>query len=63
MFLLQGHPLHGTETESHAILDKFVEYGGNFIDTANVYKDGKSEEILGNWLCKYDSYLSSRAAF
>jgi aryl-alcohol dehydrogenase-like predicted oxidoreductase len=35
------------ETESRRILDKFVEVGGNFIDTANVYAAGASEEILG----------------
>ncbi len=28
----------------------FVEAGGNFIDTADVYAGGKSEEILGRWL-------------
>lgn len=36
--------------ESHAILDRFVEAGGNFIDTANVYAGSKSESILGDWL-------------
>ena len=28
----------------------FVEAGGNFIDTANVYSRGKSEEVVGQWL-------------
>src|SRR5208337_696906 len=32
------------------MLDRFVEAGGNFIDTANVYNDGVSEEIIGRWL-------------
>jgi len=41
-----------SETESHAILDRFVELGGNFIDTADVYQQGLSEEIIGNWLSK-----------
>ncbi|ELT99608.1 hypothetical protein CAPTEDRAFT_20923 [Capitella teleta] len=41
-----------SENESHAILDKFVEMGGNFIDTADIYCNGLSEEILGNWLKK-----------
>lgn len=36
--------------ESHAILDRYVADGGNFIDTANVYNDGKSESIIGDWL-------------
>jgi len=38
------------ETLSHQMLDKFVEAGGNFIDTADVYSTGISEEILGRWL-------------
>src|SRR3954447_10964196 len=40
------------ETVSHAQLDRFVEVGGNFIDTANVYSRGVSEEIIGRWLAK-----------
>ncbi|MFW5771795.1 MAG: aldo/keto reductase [Phototrophicaceae bacterium] len=39
-----------TEADSHAIMDRFVEAGGNFIDTANVYTRGVSEEIVGRWL-------------
>jgi aryl-alcohol dehydrogenase-like predicted oxidoreductase len=39
-----------SEEESHRMLDRFVDAGGNFIDTANVYSTGRSEEILGRWL-------------
>ena len=39
-----------SEEDSCAILDRFVEAGGNFIDTADVYSAGSSEEILGRWL-------------
>ncbi len=39
-----------TESESHAILGRFTEAGGTFIDTADVYSRGVSEEILGRWL-------------
>jgi aryl-alcohol dehydrogenase-like predicted oxidoreductase len=39
-----------SEPESHAMLDRYVEAGGNFIDTANVYSTGKSEEVVGRWL-------------
>lgn len=39
-----------TEEVSIQMLDCFVEAGGNFIDTANVYSRGISEEILGRWL-------------
>ncbi len=38
------------EPTSQRILSRFVDAGGNFLDTANVYSDGKSEEIIGRWL-------------
>jgi aryl-alcohol dehydrogenase-like predicted oxidoreductase len=42
-----------TEEESHQILDRALEMGINFIDTANVYGGeagrGRSEEIIGSW--------------
>ena len=38
------------ENESYQMLDRFVEAGGNFIDTADVYSLGLSETILGRWL-------------
>lgn len=41
-----------TEETSHAILDDYVAAGGNFIDTADVYSAGVSEEIIGRWLAK-----------
>jgi aryl-alcohol dehydrogenase-like predicted oxidoreductase len=37
-------------SESKRILSYYYEKGGNFIDTANVYNDGKSEHIVGEWL-------------
>ena len=46
-------PGQTNEEESHAILDRFVELGGNFIDSANAYSLGESERILGTWLAKY----------
>ena len=36
--------------ESRRILDRYVERGGNFIDTANVYTNGSSETFLGELL-------------
>ncbi len=39
-----------SEEESRKIIDRFVEVGGNFLDTANVYAAGASEEILGRVL-------------
>jgi aryl-alcohol dehydrogenase-like predicted oxidoreductase len=38
--------------ESHRILDAYLELGGNFVDTANVYNDGGSEEVIGDWMQK-----------
>ncbi|MBP2414809.1 aryl-alcohol dehydrogenase (NADP+) [Arthrobacter stackebrandtii] len=38
------------EAASHAILDNYLAAGGNFIDTADVYTAGASEEIIGRWL-------------
>ncbi len=38
------------EATSFALMDRFVAGGGNFIDTANVYSRGISEEIVGRWL-------------
>jgi aryl-alcohol dehydrogenase-like predicted oxidoreductase len=39
--------------ESHRMLDRFVEAGGNFVDTADVYADGGSERTLAPWLAKH----------
>ena len=38
------------EAASFKIMDRFIEAGGNFIDTADVYSRGISEEIVGRWL-------------
>lgn len=40
------------EATSHAMLDHYVESGGAFIDTADVYSRGVSERIIGSWLAK-----------
>ncbi len=41
-----------SEAHSFAILDRFVAAGGTFIDTADVYNQGISEQILGRWLAQ-----------
>src|SRR5262245_65458917 len=38
------------EQESLHILAAYAEAGGNFIDTANKYHEGQSEEIVGRFL-------------
>ncbi|XP_059178416.1 1-deoxyxylulose-5-phosphate synthase YajO-like [Physella acuta] len=45
-----GIPGQCDEDLSHQIIDRFVKWGGNFFDTADVYGRGRSEEILGKWL-------------
>ncbi len=38
-----------SESESRRMFDAFVEAGGNFIDTANAYTNGTSEELVGKF--------------
>jgi len=38
------------EATSHRVLDAYAEAGGNFLDTANKYHGGQTEEIVGRWL-------------
>jgi 1-deoxyxylulose-5-phosphate synthase len=42
-----GHPWTLDEEQSRAFLRRALELGVTFFDTANVYSDGTSEEILG----------------
>jgi aryl-alcohol dehydrogenase-like predicted oxidoreductase len=35
--------------EAHRIFDAYVERGGNFIDTANIYTNGTSERLVGQF--------------
>lgn len=51
--LCLGTMTFGAETDragSFAQLDAFVEAGGTFIDTADVYSRGVSEQLVGDWL-------------
>jgi aryl-alcohol dehydrogenase-like predicted oxidoreductase len=38
------------EAAAHALADRFVDAGGNFFDTSNIYNQGQSETMLGSWL-------------
>lgn len=54
------------EAESHKLLDRFVSAGGNFIDTADAYSDGRSEEIIGSWLRgrdRHDLVVATKVRF
>jgi len=47
------HQVSADEATSHAILDRAVEKGVNFVDTADVYgQDGLSERVLGAWFAR-----------
>lgn len=41
------------EATSGRIMTAFVEGGGTFFDTADVYSSGASEEIVGRWLAQH----------
>jgi aryl-alcohol dehydrogenase-like predicted oxidoreductase len=59
------------EANSEAVLDAFVEAGGNFIDTADVYsrwapglRGGEAESLIGSWLrrkgCREEIVLATK---
>ena len=39
-----------TVADAEAILTRFIEQGGNFVDTANAYTKGHSEKIIGDYV-------------
>src|SRR5512136_3051882 len=47
---------HTSENDSFALMDKALELGINFFDTANVYGwkmgEGVTEQIIGRWLAQ-----------
>ncbi len=61
--LTLGTMYFGSETsgeEAFALLDAFMEAGGNLIDTANVYVGGVTEEIIGRWLASRPREVTDR---
>jgi aryl-alcohol dehydrogenase-like predicted oxidoreductase len=48
-----SHPWTLPEEQSRPFIRKAIELGINFFDTANVYSDGTSEEILGRAIRDY----------
>src|SRR6056297_3916197 len=42
------------EDESREIIERAIDLGINFFDTANMYSLGESERVLGNVLAEYD---------
>jgi len=41
-----------TQEQAFELLDTFYDLGGNFIDTANMYQFGQSEQWIGEWMIK-----------
>src|SRR5215216_3621695 len=50
-----NHPWTLGEAESRPFIQKALDLGINFFDTANVYSDGTSEEIVGRALRDFAS--------
>jgi aryl-alcohol dehydrogenase-like predicted oxidoreductase len=47
-----------SDEEGRKVFDRAVERGVNLVDTANVYGEGRSEELVGQWIAgKRDSLL------
>src|SRR4051794_3409354 len=66
--LCLGAMLMGSKTpqdEAHRMLDRFLEAGGNFVDTADPYDDGGSERTLAPWLARRrdEVVLASKVRF
>lgn len=48
----------GTDSdESRKVFDRYLEKGGNFFDTANIYQGGSSEKALGEYISGYRSQI------
>ncbi|RUS82278.1 hypothetical protein EGW08_009956, partial [Elysia chlorotica] len=45
-----GRPGQCDESLTHQLLDRYAAWGGNFLDTADVYGTGNSETVVGTWL-------------
>jgi len=54
------------EEDAFSLLDYYTQEGGNYLDTADSYNNGASEEILGAWLRqrkKHDDLLIGTKVF
>lgn len=59
--LALGSMTFGTETGEDGArtqLARFLDAGGNLVDTANVYSGGASEQIIGRWLAANPGHRS-----
>ena len=55
------------ESDSRAVFDAFIDAGGNFVDTADVYASGRSEELLGRFIndrsLRHQVVVSTKSGF
>ena len=49
-----------SEQEAFALLDRAVDLGINYLDTADAYGGGRSEAIIGKWLAARGSHVRDR---
>lgn len=56
-----------SQDDARAIFDAYVDQGGNFVDTADIYSGGTSEEMLGQFLIEAGArdriVLATKAGF
>lgn len=55
------------ESQAQAIFRRYMEAGGNFVDTADMYTNGKSEELVGRFIkadnCRDKVVLATKFTF
>jgi len=54
---------HVSESDAIGVLEKAIERGINFFDTADVYGDGKSEQLIGQVLKSTDQKIYAATKF
>ena len=65
MIFGEDSPRSTTPDIARQMIDRFLEAGGNFIDTSNVYAAGQSEQIVGRALKgrRNEVILATKSAF
>ncbi|HEX3778761.1 MAG TPA: aldo/keto reductase [Pseudonocardiaceae bacterium] len=50
-----SHDWGADEATARSVFEHYLAWGGNFIDTANIYTGGRSEELLGRFIAETNS--------
>ena len=48
--------------ESQQIMDRYIDAGGNFLDTANFYTASHSEKIIGDHIGRHERTIATAAS-